>query len=261
MMTPRNPSRGRRAFSLMEVLMAAALAVVFSFIVVQTMTSMTTLTSDIVKEARVETSASQLLDRASRAIRNARPHGTCDDSRFTSMTTCARPIDEGAAFLLASPTRMVFFSYATKDTSSTLQAPDLVELTVTRTVTGSSAGVDPISLDTGLALCLKVQPAPANQDFVSAWRGFTLADANTSLANTAQTCIGGLRPDPVTGTQDMFSYLDSSGTSTTTPAAIANVRVQPTFSIKLSASTGSTSQIKTYDQYVSVNYAVLGGLA
>lgn len=275
--------RSARAFSLIEVLVASAVAAVFSFTVLQSLVSVTSLSSDITRESRMESDARQLLDVATRSLRNARPHGTCDDTAQMSLSTCPRPIDSTTpAFLVASADRAVFFAY-TADSSgntSTLTAPDLVEI---RQKVGNSnnpsAPVDSEFARAGYALCVRVVRPATGQDFVSAWRGFDSATgpviasvaseaaftqnyfANSTYTHKPEVCVGALEPS--TTAAPLLTYYTSSFTQLTASNSlddIALVKLSALLQFTQTAGRVRSIKYKTFEQLVSINSSVLGRL-
>lgn len=249
----------RRAFTAIELVLAVTIGAVFSLAVTQAVISVSGLATTLTREAAVENTARNVLDVATRAVRNARPVAQCQSPSTSSpASSCAQIVDRGTAFVVATPTRAVFFAYATRATSSTnpFAAPDLVEVKLIDVPSTPNIG----------RLCVSVYTTSA--DVVSAWPGITAAAPLPNAAPDRQTCVEPLASSS-NPAQQLLGYRDASGaTLGGTVAAgdlgkISYLRIAPVleFNAATADSSGNRSRTRIYEQYVAVNAAVYAGAA
>ncbi len=246
-----------RAFTAVELIVAVTIGAVFSLAVTQAVISVSGLATTLTREAAVENTARNVLDVATRAIRNARPVAQClSPSSSSPASSCAQIVDRGPAFVVATPTRAVFFAYATRASSTTnpFAAPDLVEVKLEYPTPQYGR------------MCVSVYTTAA--DVVSAWPGITAAAPLPNAAPDRQSCVEPLASSANT-TQQLLGYRAASGaTIGGTVAAgdlgkIAYLRIAPVleFNAATADRNGSRSRTRVYEQYVAVNAAVYAGAA
>jgi len=266
--------RKRRAFTTIELVLAATIGIIFSLIVAQSVLSVSGLTSDLSKEASTEITGQSVLDLATRSLRNARPPGNCELPGSTSTARdCSRIVDRETAFLVNEPDRAVFFAFSTGASSDAFAAPDLVEVRVEK-ITAAALEFS--------RLCVRtITPSPTD-DFVEAWRsdslslasgpGSTFFDDKARIAGTTSVkklCVEPLSPKSGTAAIPLFQYFDASGapvTSTSTLSrlsTIAMVQIQTAFQFKTSKTdplTGLRAEnLRKYEQFVTINAKLYAG--
>jgi hypothetical protein len=270
----RRETLRRRAFTTVELIVAATIGAVFSLAVAQAVISVSGLATTLTREASIEQTSRNVLDIASRAVRNARPAGAClAPSTSSPATSCTEIVDRtyppkgASAFVSAKSDEAVFFAYASRAEAGPsvkgFAAPDVVEIKL-RYVDNDRIG----------RLCVTVHspPAASTDDFVTAWG--SVRPGSVTIPATAlkrETCVEPLASKATVGTAKLLTYSDASGnvlaTNATTgevldPEKIAYVRIAPILEFNAAAvdpTTGSKSRTRTYEQFVAVNYAVYAG--
>lgn len=119
---------GAFAFTLMETLIAATLTLVFAGVVGTAVVSTTSSASETVARIQAENQSRRALDVLSRTLRGARPLGVCQDGPTIPLGSCRSVSELQDAFEQATPTTLVFYSYASDAVAQTsgLTAPDRV---------------------------------------------------------------------------------------------------------------------------------------
>lgn len=128
--------RARRGFSLMELLVASMLAVLFAGVVSSALASSTSLARDSLVKGTLEQRARELTDTMAFFLRGAGAPGRCEDPDAPQgwpLADCLSVAERDSAFDAASSTSVTFYSYSTQLESSAsaaaLTVPDRVVLT------------------------------------------------------------------------------------------------------------------------------------
>lgn len=128
--------KSRRGFSLMELLVASMLAVLFAGIVSSALASSTSLARDSLVKGTLEQRARELTDTMAFFLRGAGAPGRCEDPDAPQgwpLADCLSVSEQASAFESATPTAATFYSYSTQLESSAsaaaLTVPDKVVFT------------------------------------------------------------------------------------------------------------------------------------
>ena len=254
----------RRAFTLMEVLIAAAIGTMFSFIVLASITSVSGMSGDLFKQSASESTGRLVVDVATRALRNAVPLYQCRDIPVKSSLATCRQLDStvrSEAFLRADSKAAYFYSYATSRDGSEGSVPDLV------TIVAKAPDVGAPNAD-NWSLCVNVYRWNGTDPF-TAWAGTTAAaitalpegntPAGSSRVEASSHCVGPIG-EPTADLQPL-RYLAAGGTYMTAPVAVTELRsvrlVELNIALAYRTSNG-TRFVKPSQVLVAVNSAVLG---
>jgi prepilin-type N-terminal cleavage/methylation domain-containing protein len=123
--------RGRRGFTLSEILIAATLSLVFASLIAQTISVGVRVSTDTTSRVAAETRARELFRTTTTALRGAVPLGTCMEPQGSDYDNCKVVTTRSLPIVYAGPDRMYFYSYAEGQgatAASARKAPDLVLL-------------------------------------------------------------------------------------------------------------------------------------
>ena len=257
----RSGRRGssRRGFTIIEVLVAATMAIAFGYIVISSLTSITSMSTDVYKQATTEGNARNVTDLLTRATKNAVPLYECATAE--TLADCGELKIRKAAFDKTSSTDAWFFAYANRASDGTEMAlaeasPNLVHILTRHR--GNVAEADDPNADYNWEVCVETYTQPGT--------AFTVwATTATGTIGTPSTVCAGPIGKPLAGAKT-FRFLDSSGNvceqssvngpATDCRADIRNVEMN----LALSYRTRSGERyVKPFQSFVAVNAAGLGG--
>jgi len=187
--TRRHRRTVRRGFTISEIVIAASLSLGFALLMSMALVTTSNLAGKSITRASMAADSRALADAASRYLRGAAPPGRCldPDREQWPLNGCSTVGQRASAFISASGTKAVFYSYGTSTVnvidSSVLTVPDKVEI--------ATVG-DELIITKYAAL----SPGDPNS--------FT----NPSWVATPEI----IRKFRITGTGSVFSYYDASRT-------------------------------------------------
>lgn len=246
----RERKREFKAYTLIEVLLAAVIGAVFSALIAQSVITVSSVTRDVTREAVSDSGARSVLDLASRYIRGAVDPATCqypvntqsakDCYQFSNRTNIYtnEPV---SSFIYTGKNEAIFFGYTSTQGGSDLFAPpDLVQIVGT-----------PFDISTKNPgrICVKVWKATPNSDIVTSWTNvydeasFRNYESTTSASNIKTVLCHQL----LQGDTSSAEILSTRGCDTNNSDF-----THPGF-FKFYNSTGVETSAKNQIAYVSIN--------
>lgn len=270
----------RKLFTILEVLIASSMSAVFGYIVISSIVNITNLSTNLYKESSTQQSARLVLDLASRSIRNAVPLYGCNDTPAVTSLGACKTLDtlspNGApAFIKATSTEAIFYSYGTRSAGTSGDVPDLVQVTVNPITTNSPPAN--YNVNDNYQICVTVYKSASSNPF-TAWRNgsnvpLTLSDVNTISYPTtrpigadptgiSRRCAGPIGHD-TTGLIKTLRYRTSSNcyydTSIGSCLNIGDIK-QVEVNFLLSYTTSNKSRLlRPIQAFININSANLGG--
>lgn len=256
--SPTRTSKGRRGFTIIEVLVAATMAIVFGYIVISSLTSITGMSTDVYKQATTEANARTVTDLLARAAKNAVPLYDCPSA--TKLSDCGDLVIRKPAFDRTSPTEAWFFAYAERsaDGSATVTAeatPNLVHIVARHRADSTTPEADDPNADFNWEVCVETYAQPGSAFDV--WR-------NMSTLTTPTVVCAGPIGKPLAGVKT-FRFLDSAGNSCEQTVASAVIDCRSDIrhvevNLALSYRTRSGERyVKPFQSFIAVTAAGLGG--
>jgi hypothetical protein len=238
----------RHAFTIMEIVIAASLSLVFAAMIAQTISSSVRVTGSTITRAEVESRSRELFRTTIASLREAQPFSTClvpgaatKDSKNCTVLSVA---PGATAILVAKPDELVFSGTERCTTSSTGDCPQIVRIRLDRgsAVAGPNAGDGVLLIDSFVAA-----GAQSYIDYPNSWLNPVFGQDGSlfGVAPTSTRRLGELSKFYVqseqtqcNGAPRLFRYLTTNGlyldencSPVSSRASIAAI----SFDVKLSA--------------------------
>lgn len=182
-------TRSARGFTVIELVIASALSLVFAAMLVHSLSSLNRAAAETARSAIAQTQARDGMGTAIRALRGARPLGACqtkDDAAPVwdrAVEDCIKVVDLDFRLEVAKPNEIVFYAYNEAYEAGSAAAPDRIRIFVE-----------------GCALKMTRTPPHTDVTYTSRWE--------PSLVGTKTFVLGPLASSSPEG---IFEYFNEQG--------------------------------------------------
>jgi hypothetical protein len=222
----------RKGFSVVEVLIAASLAIGLGMVVSVAIASSSSSSKDAITRAAAAEEVRRLNDLVARYVQAGVALPTCLEPASTSLpfASCLVPGQSGQVLEVASANKIVFFSYPEGPVSGSNGPlpPEKVTVEVTRNTADGAVTLTVSSVSIPSSANAYYVASSAYSGTAEVLRATTLVSPKVAAAATAcpSATTTTLAPSSTDATS-VFSFFDANGVATTEPAQVSVIAFDP----------------------------------